>query len=183
MDGIEKTHRDRYLFASTFVRQDDRVLDAACGCGYGAGVLTKAGGIVTAVDIHSPAIVWGMKHFDAAIWINGHLQEVPLGQYQLIVSLETLEHLSDPKSVMLRFRKALRSGDTLIASVPNEDKYPFVESNFAGQDYPHLRHYTPAEFYQLLRGSGFHSITMFTQDKRGAVRKGDDGRFLIARAR
>jgi hypothetical protein len=68
----------------------------------------------------------------------------------------------------------------LIASVPNEEKYPFSAEKFAKDKYPHKRHYTPKQFEELLNSSGYEVTEKFCQaDKHGDIKPGTEGRFLI----
>lgn len=72
----------------------------------------------------------------------------------------------------------------IIASVPNEERYPFSAERFAGDKYPHKRHYTPDQFHSLLNDAGFVVESRWCQkDKQGEVVKGTDGIFLIYVAR
>ena len=92
--------------------------------------------------------------------------------------VQSLEHLEDPRPALQAFRKACLG--TLIASVPNEDLYPFVAANFARDESPHHRHYRPQEFEDLLKECGFKVTERFCQrDKKGDIHSGTEGIFLL----
>jgi hypothetical protein len=92
-----------------------------------------------------------------------------------LVSFETLEHLDAPETVLAI------PAPLIIASVPNEERYPFSAERFAGDRYPHKRHYTPREFQDLLEKSGYQVDEWYCQkDKLGDIHPGTDGIFLIA---
>lgn len=154
------------------------MLDLACGCGYGSRILHDAGHEVVAVDIEPEAIKHAEKYFPGPAYMQGRA-EVTAGSYDALVSFETLEHLDDPAAVLDAIRAT-----TLIASVPNQELYPFDPARFGGDDYPHKRHYTPEEFTTLLEGAGYKVQERWCQrDKQGDMQRGTAGIFLIYVAR
>lgn len=130
------------------------------------------------MDIELEAIEWALKYFPGE-YIVGSLESAPwTGSFETIVSFETLEHLKDPRIALKAFREACTG--SLIASVPNELRYPFSVERFAGDKYPHQRHYTPEQFEELLDSCGFAVMEYFCQkDKRGEIFGGVDGMFMI----
>ena len=151
------------------------VLDAACGTGYGSKILHDAGSIVTGVDIHQPAIEFAKEHYPGPYYLRRDLSEVE-GEYDTIVSFETLEHV-DARQVLKNFRRKCKS---LICSVPNEKFYPFSAERFARDEYPHLRHYLPDELDELLSSSGFEVKSRHCQKtKTSDVEDGTEGMFLV----
>ena len=167
----------RYVLACGFAR--GRILDAACGCGYGSALLEQEGP-VTGVDSSQDAIDWAEEYFKGPGYIQGCIEEKPWrGEYETVVSLETIEHLKDPSQALKAFRESCVG--RFVASVPNEEAYPFVAENFAGDEYPHYRHYKPVEFEELLTSHGFEVKAKFTQTSKSSPIpvEGTDGKFLI----
>ena len=175
--GIAPDHLARYYFAKEYL--SGRVLDAACGCGYGSYILNSQC-VVTGVDICPEAIEHAKEHFPGPEYVTGDISQAPWkGRFSGVVSFETLEHLEFPEIVLCHFRQALNG--LLICSVPNEDHYPFNAETFKNDIYPHKRHYTPTEFDKLVSENGFEVLSRWCQqDKRNAtVKKGTEGRFLV----
>ena len=170
-------HVRRYELASRYA--SGRVLDAACGCGYGSKILLQNAQLVVGVDYSAQAIHWAEEHFQGPYFIQGRLEDEPwTGRFETVVSLETIEHLKDPKEALQAFRRACVG--TLIASVPNEDFYPFKAENFAKDESPHFRHYRPQEFEDLLKDCGFKVFERFCQkDKKGEIYAGSEGMFMV----
>jgi 2-polyprenyl-3-methyl-5-hydroxy-6-metoxy-1,4-benzoquinol methylase len=178
VNEIKKDHVNRYLFAKQHVT--GRVLDAACGCGYGSKILLENALEAVGVDDSIEAIEWAREFFRGPQFINGKIEEAPwTGKFETIVSLETLEHLQNPEEALKAFRRSCIG--TLIASVPNENLYPFKAEVFANDESPHFRHYRPEEFQDLLEWSGFKVVGRFCQvsKQEPEVVKGTDGRYLI----
>jgi SAM-dependent methyltransferase len=171
-------HWKRYELAARYT--SGRVLDAACGCGYGSKILLNANAqLVVGVDQSHQAINWAEEHFQGPCFIQGQIEDEPWnGRFETVVSLETIEHLPEPKIALQAFRRACIG--TFIASVPNEDLYPFYPGRFANDDSPHFRHYRPHEFEDLLKECGFRVTERFCQqDKKGDIHAGSDGMFIV----
>lgn len=99
-DIIIRRGIERYMYVRQFVY--GHVLDAACGVGYGSYLMSKNPDVekITAVDINEDAIRNAKEHFsrDNIEFLNmqqGILEIV--GNFDILVSLETIEHLPNPK--------------------------------------------------------------------------------------
>ncbi len=123
-------HIIRYQWACNYIKPGDRVLDAACGLGYGGHVvrhLTHAARVV-GVDGSDYAIDYARKAFlcaeDRAEYRVGMLPDVlpeyPDGSFEVIISFETLEHVEEPVKLLQEFYRLLSPGGRIIVSVPND---------------------------------------------------------------
>jgi SAM-dependent methyltransferase len=121
-------HVARYMFARQFIRPGDRVLDAACGLGYGSAVLAAStlADHVTGIDIDPWAVAYARDHygrgssrltFEALDLAT--LDAMPAGSVEAVVSFETLEHVADPDALLASFRRLLTPAGRLVCSVPN----------------------------------------------------------------
>ena len=104
-----------------------RVLDAACGVGWGTALL--AGGCAEAVGVDlSPAAIAEAReaHGEAARFERGDLRELPFGDgdFDHVVCFEALAHVADPPQALDELRRVLRAGGALLVSVPNGAVYP-----------------------------------------------------------
>ena len=175
---IRRDHVKRYEFASKYAK--GRTLDAACGCGYGSSILHEATQDVVGVDYNSDALSWAKRHFRGPNYIYGRIEESPWeGKFETIVSLETIEHIQNPKEALKAFWRACVG--KLVVSVPNEDRYPFYPEKFKDDDSPHFRHYRPYELEELLRECGFEVVERFCQVSKHLpdLVPGTDGAFLV----
>lgn len=173
---ISLDHVLRYELASKYAQ--GRILDAACGCGYGSTILAKKG-VVTGVDYSTDAIDWAEEYFAGPNYLLARIEDEPWeGRFETVVSLETIEHIKEPEKALQAFRRACVG--KFIASVPNEERYPFKAEVFANDNSPHFRHYTPAEFEGLLVGHGFKVLSRFSQESKlePQIKEGTDGMFL-----
>lgn len=175
LSEISDHHLKRYEFAITKIPKGSKVLDAACGCGYGSYLLHQAGFGVTGVDISDEAIRYAETFYAGPKFVCKDAYEID-GDWDALVSIETLEHLARPRDLLEAVRAPL-----LIASVPNENAYPFDPELFKGDAYPHQRHYTPEQFEDLLGSCGYRVKERFHQQNKMEcdVIPGTVGRFLV----
>src|SRR5690348_55654 len=90
-------HAYRYAFASRFVA-GKRVLDIACGEGYGGAALLRAGAVhVIGVDVSEEVCLHARSKYDLDAR-QGSAEQIPLADssVDLVVSFETIEHISNP---------------------------------------------------------------------------------------
>ena len=157
-----REHIERYVFAAEQLRDTDTVLDCACGVGYGSGILARCALRVLGVDVSEAAVRWADRYFPAnnIEFSVGDALTVSLEEpVDVIVSLETIEHLTDDEGLVQNFHRNLKQGGRLICSVPNETVVPHA----AGNNPYHMRHYTTAEFVALLEKNGFSQLDIYYQ--------------------
>lgn len=123
-------HIIRYMLASRYVRNGDRVLDAACGLGYGAYTLFNCSDAssILGVDGSNYAIKYAGASFSAVNsqltfkegWLPEALNEIADNSIDFITSFETLEHVPDPVGLMAEFYRILSPSGRIVLSVPND---------------------------------------------------------------
>jgi ubiquinone/menaquinone biosynthesis C-methylase UbiE len=151
-------HIYRYAFASHFVREK-RVLDIACGEGYGAAALQKAGAAhVIGVDISEAACLHARSKYgiDAR---KGTAEQIPLGDgsVDVVISFETIEHVPNPGRFLDECARVLAPGGMLIISTPNKSVYGrLVQNPF------HCSEMTVDEFTAAMR-SRFDECRFYAQ--------------------
>ncbi len=128
-------HWLRYRFAGQFV-ENKIVLDIACGSGYGSHYLaTKGAREVIGGDIDRKTIERNRKKYECDNLkfqeANGLSLIFADNYFDIVVSLETLEHFSenDQKRYLKELKRVLKPGGLLILSTPNSEfsirKNPF----------------------------------------------------------
>lgn len=175
LDGIRADHTERYKFASKLL--SGTVYDLGCGIGYGSRILADAGCDVIAIDRSLSSIEYGKKHYgcDRITWYGNDISKVSgsLPAADAAVAFEVVEHINDPRPLLKAMAK---SSKRLIASVPNEEKYPWHD-NIAY----HYRHYTKKEFNDLLAECGWVVTEWWGQaGPESPVKRDVKGRTLIA---
>lgn len=160
--GIEslKLHLARYEFAASWVRPG-RLLDIACGTGYGTKLLAEQSRgveIAVGVDISKDAIAYARDQYRAPR-VQFEVADAtsftdPEG-FDTIVSLETIEHLPAPEDFISHLKSLLLPDGVLIGSVPTT---PSVDAN------PHHLHdFTERSFRRMVERHGLKEIDCFRQ--------------------
>jgi ubiquinone/menaquinone biosynthesis C-methylase UbiE len=148
---LQAEHHHRYLWASKYAQGN--ICDLACGYGYGAEVLSKNQKITNyvGIDASAEAIEQANKRFssDGRRYILASATDIPLGDQSVdtVISLETLEHLKDPLSAILEFKRILTPNGLLVGSVPSRYFDDLAESVYG--ENPH--HVTRFEYRVLAR--------------------------------
>ena len=133
-----RLHMERYQFAQQHLIRGS-LLDIACGVGYGTRLLSENSLIATAlgVDIDDGAVQYAAKRYATArlSYVRSDALQFSSSQtFDNIVSLETIEHVDDPRAVFAHFVGLLAPGGRLIASVPvtpSVDGNPHHKTNFS----------------------------------------------------
>jgi len=147
-------HVHRYAFARRYAA-GKRVLDAACGEGYGSALLATVAGEVTGVDIDGPTIAHARETYRSIrnlTFVQGSAAELPMpdASVDVVVSFETIEHLdgADQPRMLAEFSRVLTADGVLVLSAPNRPEY----SESRGYVNPFHRHeHDRAELERLLK--------------------------------
>ena len=157
-------HIHRYAFAAPLAR-GCRVLDAACGEGYGSALLAARARSVLGVDLSKEAIDHARARYPGLGNLAFQVADVTAlgasvsGQFDLIVSFETLEHVEGQEAMLADFARLLAPGGMLLVSTP--DKRVYTEAS--GQSNPfHVRELYRDEFQSLI-GRHFPAFRLLGQ--------------------
>ncbi|HEX8011774.1 MAG TPA: methyltransferase domain-containing protein [Casimicrobiaceae bacterium] len=126
---IAYEHWHRYAFARRFV-EGRRVLDAACGEGYGTALLGAAAASAIGVDIDMGTIDRARASYGdgkRVRFIASSCTGLPLpsASIDVVVSFETIEHLAaaDQLAMLSEFARVLSPEGLLVLSSPNKRLY------------------------------------------------------------
>jgi len=151
----------KYDFASQFMGGGS-VLDVACGSGVGAvylfskGVRTVHGGDISTDCVRRAVrLARGACSFSVLDACSLPFRD---GTFDLVVSIETIEHLSDQEQFLAECHRVLKLGGRLVCSTPNREIFsPSGDKSwFPG----HIRELTTSEFRHILEDY-FHEVTMY----------------------
>jgi ubiquinone/menaquinone biosynthesis C-methylase UbiE len=160
--NIQNEHYHRYLFALRLCEGYD-VLDVASGEGYGAALLAQVARSVVGVDIDEPSIAFAARAYarDNMSFRTGSALALPLedASVDVVVSFETIEHLSDHEAFVSEVVRVLRPGGTFVVSTPDRRVYS-EEANYRNPF--HLKELSQEEFTTLLQQS-FPSVRVYQQ--------------------
>lgn len=159
---VEFEHLHRYLFAVQFCA-GVRVLDIACGEGFGAFILSQVARHVTAVDLDETTIDHARAKYRLGNveFKQGACTDIPMpdASCDVVVSFETIEHFADHQTFLAEIKRVLVPGGLLVISTPDREIYspPGKEPNPF-----HVRELSSAEFSQALAGA-FRNVRLASQ--------------------
>lgn len=129
-------HTQRYELAASLLQPGDRVLDAACGIGYGAEILHTHGPRHTYEGIDRDGV-------DARYLKYGWFTHTDLNTWQptdttwdVAISFETLEHLADPQHLADVISHARRVLCISVPTQPTKHFNPYHLHDFTVDDIP-----------------------------------------------
>lgn len=159
---IRYEHIHRYALVADWIA-GLRVLDAACGEGYGSHLLAAKAAEVIGIDVSFEAITHAQSRYSAPNleFIEADCCKTSLADssFDCIISFETLEHLQDQQALLTEFRRILRPTGFLIISTPDKAIY----TDRMGYDNPyHVSELYQQEFEELLAGF-FPAVRMLGQ--------------------
>ena len=128
-----------------------RVIDMACGEGYGSEVLSRAAASVIGVDANPEAHEHARLRYQrqnlrferGVVETHGEA-----GSFDAVVFLQTIEHVHDPVAVLGHFRSLLAPGGVAYVSTPNLLTLAPPGAEKSGNPW-HIKEYRAAEFRAL----------------------------------
>ena len=107
----------RIIWTHPAIKQGGKALDAAAGTAYMSRWLWANGFIVTAMDIVTDG--WNMSDIECKYSDFNRGIDAPDAIFDLVVSIETIEHLENPFHFLREISRVLKSGGIGIISTPN----------------------------------------------------------------
>lgn len=169
-----------------------KVLDIGCAGGYMAGALKEKGCRVTGIDQGTVSPALGLEAYHQADLSTQPLP-VNVGDYDVVLMLDIIEHLSDPESFVERTAQSLEgnTGVELIATTGNVAFIAirlmllFGKFDYAARgilDRTHTRLFTFSSFQKLFGEAGFEIVEAHGVPAPFPLVVGDNifGRLLIA---
>lgn len=166
-------HCIRYHKAAEFIRSGDRVLDVACGLGYGSHILynnSKAHSVM-GIDLSDFSINYAKAHYGHddrlrfAVGDAQALSEIPSNSIDFIAAFETIEHVPDPHAYLKELKRVLKPSGRLMVCAPNN----WVDETGKDPNPYHLHVYTWERLIDEC-GSYFLLEKGFFQTAGGALR-------------
>ncbi|MEE9170187.1 MAG: glycosyltransferase [bacterium] len=164
-EAIMREHWARYK-SVVKMAQGKRVLDVACGVGYGSHLLAGTAKCIVGGDITPEAINYGKSAYE---YPNLHfgimdIRHLPLSNdsFDLIVSFETLEHIEEGEQFLQEVTRILDHDGKLAISTPlgGDVGNPYHVAYYQRKTFePFLRKFFDNVEVRFQRGDRFYSQT------------------------
>lgn len=153
--------------------QGKRILDVGCGAGDLSFLLARRGADVIGVELDAQKVAtansianrWNFKGLRFIAGDVTKLDQMNLGQFDMIFCIALLEHIQDDLALFHQVQSMLRSGGQFIMEVPNARRktVPAVEAEDG-----HVRPgYVFEDVPELLEQTGFRLMRKCTRDPFG----------------
>ncbi|KPF56863.1 3-demethylubiquinone-9 3-methyltransferase [Novosphingobium sp. AAP1] len=143
-----------------------RALDVGCGAGLLAEPLCRMGADVTALDAAAENIAAARAHAEGAglaiDYRHGELADLGLAGFDLVTSMEVIEHVADKPAFVAALAATLSQGGLMVLSTPNRtpaSRLLMIEAAERLGMVPRGTHHwddfiTPLELHDLLDAAG-----------------------------
>jgi SAM-dependent methyltransferase len=134
-----------------------RVVDLACGEGYGSAVLAETAASVVGVDANPEAYEHARLKYQG-VGFERNMIELWAGDVDCVVFLQTIEHVQDPDAVLEHIRELIGPKGVAYVSTPNVLTLAPKGAERSGNPW-HVREYR-AEDYRALCERHFGSVDL-----------------------
>jgi SAM-dependent methyltransferase len=124
-----------------------RVVDLACGEGYGSAVLARTARSVVGVDANPEAYEHARAKY-TQVTFERTMIELWQGDVDCVVFLQTIEHVQDPDAMLVHVRELIEPDGVAYVSTPNVLTLAPKGAERSGNPW-HVREYTPGEYREL----------------------------------
>ncbi len=143
-------HLHRYSLTFELIK-NKKVLDIACGEGYGVNLMSNYANHVTGIDIDKKVIrKANQKYTNKNIkFIEGSILNIPSpnNSFDIVICFETLEHVEEHELLISEIKRVLKHDGLLIISTPDKINY---SNNQASKNPFHKKELTGTEFKYLI---------------------------------
>ena len=146
-------------------RKNNKILDVGCGRGWFLQEAKKRGWEVYGTEFSEAAIELceseGIKMTGGQLTSDSFHAE----EFDVITSIEVIEHINNPKEEIAYIHKFLRKGGMFYCTTPNFNSYLrfYLKADYDIIKYPeHLSFYTRATLKRLLNKQGFKTKKVLT---------------------
>src|SRR3954465_7089926 len=129
--------------------KDRRVVDLACGEGYGSALLAGPPPSVLGVDANPEAFEHARLKYSAPnLGFERNMIELWQGDVDCVVFLQTIEHVQDPDAMLEHIKALIEPGGVAYVSTPNVLTLAPKGQARSGNPW-HVREYRPGEYREL----------------------------------
>ena len=161
--GVVSYHLAKYAFARGIIGRE-RVLDVACGVGYGSAFLAEVSPSVVGLELASEAIDIARSRYLSGrcsfIQADAELLPIATASVGAVVCFEGIEHFRDPSAHLGEVARVLQHEGCYIVSTPHPDAHTH------GDDNPFHLHEFDVESFRSILGSRFASVDLLGQRRK-----------------
>jgi 2-polyprenyl-3-methyl-5-hydroxy-6-metoxy-1,4-benzoquinol methylase len=148
-----------------------RILDLGCGNGSFGNVLNQLGYDVVGVEESESGIAIAQQQYPDCKFIEASIYDLPYSQlkseFDVVISVEVIEHLFDPKQLVRSAEKCLKPGGSIILTTPYHGYWKNLALALSGKmdshhtvlwDVGHIKFFSVPTLTKLLETEGCTDI-------------------------
>ena len=159
------------------------IFELGCGNGAVAELLARHGYQLTGVDVSVQGVEQAQRrHSHLSLQLGSAYDRLAdtYGRFPVVISLEVVEHLYDPRTFARTLFDLVEPSGTAIVSTPYHGYWKNLAMALTGRldhhftalwDHGHIKFWSMATLRQLLQEAGFHSITFLRVGRMPALAK------------
>ena len=163
-EELTTEHMQRYISILPIVK-GKKVIDIACGEGYGTNILAGSALDIIGIDINKETVENASKKYrkNNLHYMVGSVSDIPVksNSVDVIVSYETIEHVDEEsqKSFLKEAKRVLKKDGVLIISTPNKELY---SDRYHYHNEFHIKEFYKQEFIEFIQ-SAFQHMQLYHQ--------------------
>ncbi|MBI4432245.1 MAG: methyltransferase domain-containing protein [Candidatus Omnitrophica bacterium] len=142
-------------------KRGGRILDIGCGPGFFLDEAKKKGWDVAGVDLSAWAKSYNRDNFGIEVF-QGSLEEAhfPDRSFDVVVMMDVIEHLDDPKAILTEIRRILKNDGVLYVSTPDIQSVlsRLLRAKWWGINKYHLFYFSRKTLERLFQVVGFKKL-------------------------
>lgn len=159
-------HIARYEWAASYLK-DKRVIDLACGVGYGTDILSKVSTCI-GVDNNPVHLEFAQENYPDSVFVYSDVTTLPFidNTFDAAVSFETIEHFPYTDRFLAELKAVVKHKGKIFLSTPNRRYYSDKVGIGQGRSQGHTQEWYVEEFQNILKRH-FNNFEVFFQSISG----------------
>ena len=157
---VSLPYREFYSIVNQLFSRPGKVLDLGCGKGDLLIGLKNKDWQCFGTEIYQESVDYARNNWGIKNVVAKDIESVEFGKesFDLIIMHHVLEHLYHPKAILVKTKRWLKKGGTLLLAVPNFNSLSvkwYKQKAFSVDIPRHLFQFTPKNLKKIVRDSGY----------------------------
>ena len=161
----------RYQFIKKIIPKKSRVLEIGSGHGFFLEIMKTNGFDIIGYDISKEKRKYSKKVTDVPVYDININEKIPAdNKFDIVVLFHTLEHITEPITLLKNIKKLLKPKGKILIEVPNSDDFHLKLNKFYKEFYwerAHIHYFNPKILKNVIRKSGFKNIRIVGVQRYG----------------
>ena len=161
----------RYQFMKKIIPKKSRVLEIGSGHGFFLEIMKTNGFDIIGYDISKEKRKYSKKITDVPVYDININEKIPAdNKFDIVVLFHTLEHITDPITLLKNIKKLLKPKGKILIEVPNSDDFHLKLNKFYKEFYwerAHIHYFNPNKLKYVIHKSGFKNIRIVGVQRYG----------------